>query len=171
MKAMDTQTPPFAYLGTTPAERRAGNDGHQRAHRKVVCAGTTLQNYGLATPPSVVATCRPMSHGSSVPSLLRFLAIAVLLLVQGSLAAFISDFSDCLSPITINSDPKQLQFTPLWVWASFNSSSASHNLNVTIYGNVSGKATVQQLPPPGDPQWTNPNDTLGKIVDEICKVL
>ena len=76
-------------------------------------------------------------------------------------AAFIG-FQNCLSPNIVNSD--LLQFTPLFVWASFNSSS-SHNLNLTVYGNVSGQATQGKLPPSDDPLWGNPNFTLGKIED------
>ncbi|KAL8795845.1 MAG: hypothetical protein Q9195_001725 [Heterodermia aff. obscurata] len=84
--------------------------------------------------------------------------------LEPSKAAFVG-FKDCLSPNVINSVPKQLQFTPLLVWASFNSST-SHNLNVTVYGNVSGQATLQNPPTnPLDPSWNDPNSTLGKIVD------
>jgi Transient receptor potential (TRP) ion channel/ML-like domain len=74
-------------------------------------------------------------------------------------------FQNCLSANTINSNPLLLQFTPLHVQAFFNTTSPTNNLNVTIYGNVSGRTTVQELPPPNSPMWTNPNDTLGKIVD------
>lgn len=73
-------------------------------------------------------------------------------------------FDNCLSNNVINNDPTILQFDPLNVTAFFNTTAPSHNLNITIYGNVSGLTTVQPYPAPDDPQWTNPNDTLGKIV-------
>ena len=106
-------------------------------------------------------------HGTRRCSLIHMLELSFMLLmffVIPSKAAFVG-FKDCLSPNVINSDPKQLQFTPLLVWASFNSS-ASHNLNVTVYGNVSGQATEQNPPTnPLDPSWNDPNSTLGKIID------
>ena len=90
--------------------------------------------------------------------------LAFQILVTPSTAVFIN-FHNCLSPDRIGSNPKQLQFQPLFVWATFNSSAASHNINVTAYGNVAGIATQQPYPAPNDPQWANPNDTVGKIPD------
>ena len=53
----------------------------------------------------------------------------------------------------------------MFVWASFNSST-SHNLNITVYGNVSGQDTVGDLPKDkGDPRWGNRTITFGKIPD------
>ena len=116
--------------------------------------------------PADEEACRQI-HGARRCSLIQMLQFGFLLLmlfVEPSKAAFVG-FKDCLSPNVINSDPKQLQFTPLLVWASFNSST-SHNLNVTVYGNVSGQATRQNLPSnPLDPSWSDPNSTLGKIID------
>ena len=102
-------------------------------------------------------------HRFSITHLLQVLVLSILALAGTSRGAFISTFDNCLSPNTINS--QLLKFTPLWVWASFNTSSPSHGLNVTVYGNVSGIATQQTLPAWDDPQWNNPNFTLGKIVD------
>lgn len=97
----------------------------------------------------------------------RFLHLALLsiiLFVNRTSAVFIN-FENCLDPGIVNSNPLQLQFVPLFVWATFNTSSDSHNLNVTVYGNVSGIATQQPYPVLDDPQWTNPNETVGKIPD------
>lgn len=80
-------------------------------------------------------------------------------------AAAYVNFENCLSPDIINSNPLQLQFVPLHFYAFFNTTSPSHNLNVTVYGNVSGVATQVPYPAPNDPQWSNPNATVGKIVD------
>ena len=81
-----------------------------------------------------------------------------------SLAVFIN-YDNCLGDNVINSKPLQLQFIPYFVNVVFNSTAPSHNLNITIYGNVSGIATQQPYPAPDDPQWNNPNDTVGKITD------
>ena len=92
--------------------------------------------------------------------------IFVGLMGSPSSAAFVS-FENCLGSNVINSVPTelQLQFVPLFVDAVFNSTAPSHNLNVTVYGNVTGRVTQEPLPPPDDPQWKNPNQTLGKIPD------
>ena len=83
-------------------------------------------------------------------------------LVGLSTAAFVT-FENCLSPNIIGSDPRQLQFRPLFVNARFNTTAPSHNLNVTVYGNVSGSTTNEALPRFNDPRWRIPNETLGKI--------
>lgn len=79
-------------------------------------------------------------------------------LFQPATAIFIN-FDNCLDPNIINSDPLRLQFTPFYVNANFNTSDPSHNLNITIYGNVSGQAVTGAYPPATDESWTNPNDT------------
>ncbi|KAL2353425.1 hypothetical protein BJ546DRAFT_1027316 [Cryomyces antarcticus] len=79
-------------------------------------------------------------------------------------AAFIN-FGNCLAPNIINSSPLQLQFVPQFFNAKFNTTNPSHNLNITIYGNVSGQSTVGPYPGPNDMSWRDPNSTFGKIVD------
>jgi hypothetical protein len=102
----------------------------------------------------------PFSFGK-----LLYLAVALLgLLLPRSTAVFVH-FENCLPRSIVESDPVQLQFVPLNVSARFNTSDAGHNLNITIYGNVTGSATTMQLPSIDDPRWANPNETLGKIVD------
>ena len=95
-------------------------------------------------------------------------AISVLIFscIPSAGAAYV-EFSNCLDTSIVNSSPRILQFEPLNVSAVFNSSSGSarHHLNITVYGNVTGKATEQPYPPPNDPAWSNPNDTFGKIPD------
>ena len=101
----------------------------------------------------------------SIFGLGQIFLLATILLIRPTAAVFIT-FDNCLSPDIKNSnDPKNLQFVPLYVWASFNSSDPSHNINVTTYGNVTGIATKEPLPPPDDPQWRDPNKTIGKIPD------
>ena len=92
------------------------------------------------------------------------MTLAIILPIKLSTAAFIN-FDNCLSPSIIRSNPKALQFEPLFVWATFNSSVGSYNLNVTAYGNVDGLATIQPYPNYKDPQWTDPKATVGKIPD------
>ena len=98
--------------------------------------------------------------------ILQTVLLATILLARPALAVFVN-FDNCLSPNMINSnDPQQLQFIPLYVWVTLNSTSNSYGLNITVYGNVTGVATVNTtLPPPNNPSWTNSNDTVGKIPD------
>ncbi|KAI9672367.1 MAG: hypothetical protein M1817_003389 [Caeruleum heppii] len=103
-------------------------------------------------------------HHGLQPSICTLLFCLLVLIVSPTRAVFIN-FDNCLSPNVINSDPIQLQFLPLNFSAVFDARNASHNLNVTVYGNVTGSATTIPPPPPDDPQWDDSNATLGKIVD------
>lgn len=76
--------------------------------------------------------------------------------------AFVS-FENCLPDSFIDSSPKQLQFTPLFVDASFLG--PDHTLNFTVYGNVTGQQFQGTYPPPDSPQWDNPDIAFGKIVN------
>lgn len=97
---------------------------------------------------------------------LQNMMFAILLLeafVVPTQAAFVN-FQNCLSPQIIYSPA--LQFVPLFVNAVFNATDAAHNLNITVYGNVSITPTSQQqYPPPNSSSWTNNSMTLGKITD------
>ena len=115
---------------------------------------------------------RQLSHGmrhttvSSTMRALQNVMFAILLLgafVVPTQAAFVN-FQNCLSPQIIYSPA--LQFVPLFVNAVFNATDPAHNLNITVYGNVSITPTSQQqFPPPNSSSWTNNSVTLGKITD------
>lgn len=97
---------------------------------------------------------------------LSVLLILVMLLVVSPVDAVLVDFQNCLSQSVIQSSPLQLQFVPLNVSVTFDPQSSLHALNVTVYGNVSGTADRRvTYPAPDDPQWLNPNETVGKITD------
>lgn len=92
-------------------------------------------------------------------------------------SAVLIDFQNCLSDTVQNSgngNPSQrdLQITPLFVNAVFNTTDPNHNLNVTVWGNVSGSAiatgTKYVLPSANDTAYWNSNDTSagGKILNE-----
>jgi hypothetical protein len=95
---------------------------------------------------------------------LTFILIVLGLLAPPAQAAYLN-FQNCLSSNILNSSPQLLQFVPYNVSAKFNTSDPNFPLNVTVYGNVTGLETIQPYPAPNDPQWSNPNDTVGKIVD------
>jgi hypothetical protein len=98
----------------------------------------------------------------SVSGLAYAIMALVMCLLFGPANAVLINFENCLSQSYQSSDPKALQFTPLYMDASFNATS-SGNLMVTVWGNVSGAYTRVRLPPPTDPSWNDPNSKDGKI--------
>jgi hypothetical protein len=56
---------------------------------------------------------------------------------------------------------------PLAADAVFDSHNDTHNLLLTVWGNVTGRVGDAILPPPGDPAWKEPEGALGgKIQDQ-----
>ncbi|KAE8348424.1 hypothetical protein BDV28DRAFT_91613 [Aspergillus coremiiformis] len=93
------------------------------------------------------------------------LMLLLVFLVSPTYAALVN-FVNCLPAPTIASNPQKLQFVPLDVSVVFDLNNSLHNLNITVYGNVSGTADQSSsYPSPDDPRWTNRNETVGKIVD------
>lgn len=79
-------------------------------------------------------------------------------------SAFV-EFSNCFGPQKSLTGQTLLQFVPYNVTAFFDITNPSHNLNVTVYGNVQGQETQGVYPAWNDPSWTDPNSTFGKIVE------
>lgn len=78
--------------------------------------------------------------------------------------AVLHSFENCMPESTQNSIPLQLQFVPSNVSVVFDSADPLHALNITVYGNVSGLAdTSSPYPPPDDPGWADPENSVGKI--------
>lgn len=75
------------------------------------------------------------------------------------------EFQNCLDDSILKSSPLQLQFVPYIFDAYFNTTDPGHHIDITIYGNVTGKTTAEALPPPSSPDWGNPMKTSGKIVN------
>jgi hypothetical protein len=73
-------------------------------------------------------------------------------------------FDNCLAAGTISSNPRRLQWVPLYVDAKFDRSQSDY-LTLTLYGNVTGQTVQGAYPSPNDPDWTNPSSTFGKIVN------
>ncbi|KAJ3514998.1 hypothetical protein NM208_g15015 [Fusarium decemcellulare] len=61
-------------------------------------------------------------------------------------------------------NPDQLQWVPLYADAVFDLKDDSHNLLVTIWGNVTGARSGGELPPANDSYWEDDTKTNGKIV-------
>ena len=101
-------------------------------------------------------------------TLFNLYCIALLILgflSQPSTAVLVSKFDNCLAQSYQTASPQPLQFVPTFVDVVFDTVNPSHNLRLTIWGNVTGEAYAVPLPPPSDPAWLNPNATDGKIVN------
>lgn len=90
------------------------------------------------------------------------------LVLQPAAAVLLNKFDNCLPDSTKYSDPLELQWVPLHVGAIFDIKNKSHNLRITVWGNVTGTynpTAAPELPPWTSDDWSNPNVTAGKIVD------
>ena len=104
-------------------------------------------------------------HSTPFAPFFLALPLVFLVLLAPSAEAAYLNFQNCLSRNIIDSTPQLLQFVPYNLSATFNTSNPNFPLNVTVYGNITGLETVQPYPAPSDPQWSDPNKTVGKIVD------
>ncbi|PTB78103.1 hypothetical protein M440DRAFT_1420269 [Trichoderma longibrachiatum ATCC 18648] len=91
------------------------------------------------------------------------LTLLALVLVATPAAAVQFEFDNCLPDSYRLHKPPLLQWEPLYVDAVFDTKTPNHNLQVIVWGNVTGSQNLSPLPPPNDPYWTNPDDTNGKI--------
>lgn len=100
-----------------------------------------------------------------------FMVFIASLWIMPASAVFL-DFQNCLSDSTQNDQPLALQIIPLYLDAVFNTTDSNHNLNVTVWGNVTGSTvgTYARLVTPlwNDTSYWNSNDTSagGKIENE-----
>jgi len=102
--------------------------------------------------------------------------LGFLLILVGSLwatptSAVFIEFQNCLSESYQNNPPIQLQFVPKFLDVVFNTTDPSHNLRVTVWGNVTGSGPgtlIPLLPPANDTAYWNSNQTdLGGKIENI----
>lgn len=142
------------------------------------CSGSQSQIGSAKLPP---ARCRDPLQASHYPTnsphlktrirynticsaaYLLMAAVLTNLMVTPASAVFIS-YQNCLPQTTQNG--QSLQVVPLFVDAVFDTKHPSHNLNITVWGNVTGSLPQVELPLGSNTSyWNNPNFTDGKIVD------
>ncbi|KAJ5144611.1 hypothetical protein N7448_002003 [Penicillium atrosanguineum] len=117
-------------------------------------------------PRGLSVSHRPRKASTSTRLTLGWWIALVCLLWTAPAAAVRLEFDNCLSKSILDSNPAQLQYVPLDVAVRYNLSDPLHPLNVTVYGNVTGTADrTSDYPSWNSSSWSNPNDTLGKIVD------
>lgn len=90
--------------------------------------------------------------------------VLALLLVLPAAAVRVA-VTNCLPESYQSNTPAPLQWQPLYADAKFNTRSGSHNLQLIVWGNVTGSQNQDDLPAPDDRYWTNPNETNGKIIE------
>jgi hypothetical protein len=154
------------------------DEGWERGH--MMASFTTRHGARSDTPHTSTRRDLPALQPSRSPPRRRrkhdvrssFGALSSLALLLFAFASFIPlttavfiNFDNCLDRGYRAATPVRLQFVPLHVWAVFNTSEPSHNLNITVFGNVTGQSFEGVYPPPGAPSWNDPNNTFGKIVD------
>jgi hypothetical protein len=130
----------------------------------------------LPSPPYDASICtsradmpRPWFRRSRFGTLGYLSVLLILFLAIPTSAVFI-EFQNCLSDAVQTNSPLQLQFVPMYVDAKFNTTGPSNNLQVTVWGNVTGSGPEQFviLPAPNDTGYWDSNQTNlgGKILDE-----
>ncbi|KJZ76539.1 hypothetical protein HIM_03875 [Hirsutella minnesotensis 3608] len=92
-------------------------------------------------------------------------ALLVLVLAVSPASAVRVPVTNCLSDSYQSNTPALLQWEPLFADARFDTQGGNHNLQLIVWGNVTGSWTRDPLPGANDPYWTNPNKTNGKIIE------
>ncbi|OAQ81683.1 integral membrane protein [Purpureocillium lilacinum] len=119
---------------------------------------------------------RRRTWADSLPSSLRpapmtLLATMLLLVlfVASPADAVRVNVTNCLSEDYLSAASPRLQWEPLFAEAKFDTKNSTHNLQLTVWGNVTGKQYQDNLPPPDSEYWTNPDpaNNNGKIVETV----
>lgn len=104
-------------------------------------------------------TWHPQRLSSTILSAL-FLALVA---TTPALAARIP-FQNCLPDSYRLNDPTPLQWVPLYADAVFDTVDDSHELQVVVWGNVTGSRNNAALPAANDSYWEDDSETNGKII-------
>ena len=91
-------------------------------------------------------------------------SVLLLALCSPSQAVFLPNFTNCMAASIQTSVPLPLQWIPEAVWVVYGAG-PSYNLNVTVYGNVTGQRDNNALPAINSSLWNDANFTNGKIRD------
>lgn len=145
-------------------------DSHDGIYRGRETAAMSAQRNapGPASTTSMNSMTSRWTLRSKPPhSVLARLACIILALsvLATPTSAVLINFDNCLSLDWQKITPLYLQWVPLYMDAVFNTTDASHRLNVTVWGNVTGSLPLVVLPDGNSSEWTDGNFTDGKIVD------
>lgn len=115
--------------------------------------------------PTAMSTTQNISRRaffvtSRMMSLLVFLSV----LSQPVAAVLLTNWQNCVDDGLKYSEPRELQWDPLYVAAQYEQGDVARTLRVTVWGNVSGSYGGVALPAWNSPEWEDANFTDGKIV-------
>ncbi|OLN95959.1 putative membrane protein C1322.03-like protein 2 [Colletotrichum chlorophyti] len=135
----------------------------------------SLDEESRGSSPSLIMRCAhrcrprspslPRQYRFSLPDSLTLLfTLYVACLLMRPASAVLIPFDNCMAD-TSGSDRPPLQWNPVYVDARFNVTDPNYNLQIIVWGNVSGTyRTTDVLPPASDPAWNDPSKTEGKIL-------
>ncbi|KAF4122507.1 Transient receptor potential (TRP) ion channel [Geosmithia morbida] len=138
-----------AFIGCQHSSGTSGSRGPRRRQRQ-------------RRPPNGIAI--PTTTSTSTTTVPLLLLALLLALLTPTVAAVQIPFTNCLSAEYRFNKPRPLQWEPLYADAVFDTETDSHNLRLTIWGNVSGSVSDTTLPAANSPYWQDDNETEGKIV-------
>ncbi|KAI1414825.1 integral membrane protein [Hypoxylon sp. FL1857] len=157
-------TPPLcsSYVDVEINETQDAYTTDQAWPDKMTGAYRLEQERHRSLPARVPAT-RNTANFSSPASFILGTLLACTWICTAS--ALMVPFDNCLDSKYILSN--QLQWVPLHVDAVFDTENPAHNLRVTVWGNVTGRAGSDPLPSWDSPEWNDPTQVLnGKIQNE-----
>ncbi|KAI1383348.1 uncharacterized protein F4822DRAFT_434469 [Hypoxylon trugodes] len=152
--------------------RPIGNQDAYTAYNTSPDKMTGSYNPGRDRRPLSSAFTRIIRHAANLSSLPGVLLGS---LIASSwihpVSAMMVSFTNCLPDNYIYSNQPaeqvQLQWVPKFVEAVFDTENPTHNLMVTVWGNVTGRVGSDPLPAPDSPDWNDPKKALnGKIQNE-----
>lgn len=116
----------------------------------------------------IISTNPYKRQSSSRFAIFGYLLVLITTLWVRPASAVFVEFQNCLSESVQSDAPLHLQLVPIYVSAVFNTTDPSHNLELTVFTNVSGSTTTKTqyiLPAANDTAYWNSNDTSagGKI--------
>lgn len=115
--------------------------------------------------PNVMSTVQHTRRRAlvTVSRIMSFVAFSSVLL-QPAAAVLLTDWQNCLDDSVKYGEPRELQWSPLYLEASYEKGDVARTLRVTTWGNVSGSYGGVALPAWNSLEWDDANFTDGKIV-------
>ncbi|UNI15017.1 hypothetical protein JDV02_001591 [Purpureocillium takamizusanense] len=103
------------------------------------------------------------------PTTLLGTILLLILFVASPADAVRVNVTNCLSDDYRSAASPRLQWEPKFAEAKFDTKNSTHNLQLTVWGNVTGQQYQDKLPPPDSEYWTNPDpaNNNGKIVETV----
>ncbi|KAI2473528.1 hypothetical protein F4781DRAFT_427156 [Annulohypoxylon bovei var. microspora] len=163
-----TPTPYSSYADVEPDETQDVYSTDRASPDKMTGAYKSKHERHWPTPSAFVPATRHVNYSSPASFVLGSLVACTWIRTA---SAVMVPFDNCLdSNYIYTSQPQgeaQLQWVPLHIDAVFDTVNPTHNLMVTVWGNVTGRAGSDALPAWNSSDWDDPLKALnGKIQNE-----